>query len=170
MSLVRRAGKQSDQPLNGVIWSRGRWSCSTVRSTWTLSDQRPHGGGPSAESSPFPLNTDLTTDATRRTQLANERTYLAWWRTGLTAFAVALGAGKLVPALTDVSHRPYEILGAGIAILGLIFISYASWRHREIERAVSQGEFVQPDKRLMGGLALIGFALGTLLLVLVIES
>jgi putative membrane protein len=42
-------------------------------------------------------------DATRRTRLANERTYLAWWRTGLTAFAVSLGAGKLVPALTDES-------------------------------------------------------------------
>jgi putative membrane protein len=27
---------------------------------------------------------DKARDATRRTQLANERTYLAWWRTGLT--------------------------------------------------------------------------------------
>jgi putative membrane protein len=44
---------------------------------------------------------DEARDATRRTRLANERTYLAWWRTGLTAFAVSLGAGKLVPALTD---------------------------------------------------------------------
>ncbi len=39
-------------------------------------------------------------DATRRTHLANERTYLAWWRTGLAALAVSLGAGKLVPPLT----------------------------------------------------------------------
>jgi putative membrane protein len=112
----------------------------------------------------------MTTDAMRRTHLANERTYLAWWRTGLTAFAVALGAGKLVPALTDVRHWPYEVLGAGFAILGLFFIAYASWRHREIEQAVARGEFVQPDKRLMGALALIGFALGALLLVLVIEG
>jgi putative membrane protein len=44
---------------------------------------------------------DEAGDATRRTRLANERTYLAWWRTGLTAFAVSLGTGKLVPALTD---------------------------------------------------------------------
>ena len=36
-------------------------------------------------------------DATRRTRLANERTYLAWWRTGLTALAVGIGIGKLVP-------------------------------------------------------------------------
>lgn len=39
----------------------------------------------------------------RRTHLANERTYMARWRTGLTAFAVVLGAGKeallLVPVI-----------------------------------------------------------------------
>ena len=39
-------------------------------------------------------------DSTRRTRLANERTYLAWWRTGLTTLAVAIGAGKIVPELT----------------------------------------------------------------------
>jgi inner membrane protein YidH len=116
------------------------------------------------------VETDLTRDATRRTYLANERTYLAWWRTGLTAFAVALGAGKLVPALTDVRKWPYEVLGSGFAILGLLFISYASWRHRELQQAVARGEFVQPDKRLMAALALMGFALGVLLLVLVIVS
>ena len=29
-------------------------------------------------------------DATRRTRLAGERTYLAWWRSALAAFAVSL--------------------------------------------------------------------------------
>jgi putative membrane protein len=40
-------------------------------------------------------------DATRRTRLANERTYLAWWRTGLTALAVSFGAGRLLPELSN---------------------------------------------------------------------
>jgi len=39
-------------------------------------------------------------DATRRTRLASERTYLAWWRSALAAIAVALGVGKVVPELT----------------------------------------------------------------------
>ena len=30
-------------------------------------------------------------DAPRRTRLASERTYLAWWRSALAAFAVSLG-------------------------------------------------------------------------------
>src|SRR5947199_10717086 len=100
---------------------------------------------------------DEAGDATRRTRLANERTYLAWWRTGLTAFAVALGAGKLVPALSDVRRWPYAVLGAGFAILGLVFVGYASWRHREVEQAVRRGEFVEPDKWVMWALALVGF-------------
>ena len=47
-------------------------------------------------------------DATRRTRLANERTYLAWLRSALTALAVAIGAGKIVPGVTDGSSRPFS--------------------------------------------------------------
>lgn len=32
----------------------------------------------------------------RRTLLANERTYLAWWRTGLTTLTVALAVARVV--------------------------------------------------------------------------
>jgi len=49
---------------------------------------------------------DEARDATRRTRLANERTYLAWWRTGLTNFAVSLAAGKLVPELSSGAAWP----------------------------------------------------------------
>jgi uncharacterized membrane protein YidH (DUF202 family) len=62
-------------------------------------------------------------DATRRTRLANERTYLAWWRTGLTAVAVAFGAGKLVPEVAGGTQWPYEVIGIGFAVLGVLFIA-----------------------------------------------
>jgi putative membrane protein len=62
-------------------------------------------------------------DATRRTYLASERTELAWRRTGLTALAVALGVGRVVPGLDDGSTRwPYEPAGAGVA-LGLLTVA-----------------------------------------------
>ncbi|HKI23207.1 MAG TPA: DUF202 domain-containing protein [Gaiellaceae bacterium] len=63
-------------------------------------------------------------DATRRTRLATERTYLAWWRSGLTALAVGLAAGKLVPELSAGASWPYELLGAGYSLLGIAFIFY----------------------------------------------
>ena len=44
-------------------------------------------------------------DATRRTHLASERTYLAWWRTGLTSLTVGIGAGQ-DRARADAAARP----------------------------------------------------------------
>ena len=62
-------------------------------------------------------------DATRRTQLASERTQLAWWRTGLTALAVAIGVGRLVPALDDSTVEwPYTLLGVAFALYGIALI------------------------------------------------
>ena len=57
-------------------------------------------------------------DAARRTRLANERTYLAWWRTGLTALAVCIALGRIVPGVTGVTKWPYEAVGAAYGVLG----------------------------------------------------
>jgi putative membrane protein len=110
---------------------------------------------------------DEATDATRRTRLANERTYLAWWRTGLTAFAVSLGAGKLVPALTDESRWPYLVVGVGFALLGVVFVAYGFRRLREVDAALARGEFARPDARVLGFLAAVGVVLGLALLAIV---
>jgi putative membrane protein len=106
-------------------------------------------------------------DATRRTRLANERTYLAWWRTGLTAFAVSLGAGKLVPALTDESAWPYLVVGVGFALLGVAFVGYGFHRMRQVEDALARGEFARPDPHVLGLLAAVGIVLGFALLAIV---
>jgi len=83
-------------------------------------------------------------DATRRTHLASERTFLAWWRTGLTALTVGIGAGKIVPALTSGATWPYTIAGAGYAVLGVVCIVYAAVRRREVDEALARGDFVRP--------------------------
>jgi putative membrane protein len=99
-------------------------------------------------------------DATRRTRLANERTFLAWWRSGLTAFAVAIGAGKLVPAVADdVDAWPYELLGAGFALLGVAFGGYGWVRQRAVERALAAGSYAPPS-----GLAVALFTVGGVVL------
>ena len=110
---------------------------------------------------------EQATDATRRTRLANERTYLAWWRTGLTSLAVGLGAGKLVPALAPGVQWPYTLAGIGFAGVGVIFIGYAFVRHRRVDRALSRGEFAPPEERLVAALAVIGVLLGLLVLAIV---
>jgi putative membrane protein len=113
---------------------------------------------------------DEAGDATRRTRLATERTYLAWWRTGLTAFAVSLGAGKLVPALTDVSRWPYLAVGIGFALLGVAFVAYGAKRMRDVEAAVARGDYAPPNTRVLDALAVAGVVLGLALLVIVITD
>jgi putative membrane protein len=113
---------------------------------------------------------DEAGDATRRTRLANERTYLAWWRTGLTAFAVSIGSGKLVPALASGATWPYTAIGIGFAVVGVFCSGYAFWRYREVEDAISRGEFAQPGERLVAMLSGLGAALGALLVVVLLTE
>jgi putative membrane protein len=107
-------------------------------------------------------------DATRRTRLANERTYLAWWRTGLAAFAVSLGAGRLVPAIAGGPQALYTLLGVLFAVLGIMMVAYGRWRGREVDEAISEGGYRRADERFLtatAGLAAVG---GLLLIVLIL--
>jgi putative membrane protein len=109
-----------------------------------------------------------TQDAARRTRLANERTYLAWLRTGLAAFAVCIGLGRIVPGVATVTAWPYEVVGAAYGIFGMACLVIAHIRVRAVERAVDRGEFAPLDTRI--GLALLtcGVALGAATVALVL--
>jgi putative membrane protein len=113
---------------------------------------------------------DEAQDATRRTRLANERTYLAWWRTGLTSIAVSLAAGRVVPQLSHKTAWPYEIVGAGFAVLGVACIVNAYQREREIDRALREGRFANMDPRSTKILTAFGVVLGILTLGLIVVN
>jgi putative membrane protein len=126
---------------------------------------------PARERQPAGGSFDEAGDATRRTRLANERTYLAWWRTGLTAFAVSVGTGKIVPVLATGSTWSYTAIGIGFALIGVFCSGYAFWRYREVDEAVRRGEFAHPDERLVAMLSGAGAVLGVILVVvLLVES
>ncbi len=99
-------------------------------------------------------------DATRRTRLANERTYLAWWRTGLTSLAVCVGVGRLVPSVASGTHWPDEALGVGYGILGIAFIAADYLRTGEVEEALDRGTFAPLADRLTSALTAAGLVLG----------
>jgi putative membrane protein len=107
-------------------------------------------------------------DATRRTRLANERTYLAWWRTGLTAIAVAVGVGRIAPDVSNVTRWPYEVVGAGFGVLGIAFIWFGYARARAVEDALDRGSFAPVGVRLPLGLLVAGIVLGAAAVAIVI--
>ena len=109
-------------------------------------------------------------DATRRTRLANERTYLAWWRTGLTALAVAVGIGRIVPEVANTTRWPYELLGVGYGLLGVAFMVAAFLRTRAIEQALDRGGFAPLHATLLLGLTAAGLVLGALTVVVLVVA
>jgi putative membrane protein len=78
-------------------------------------------------------------DQARRTSMAAERTWLAWWRTALAASAGALGIGRLAPELLHVAPWPYILLGCGYASLAVGLLIVGAQRQRELEHALRTG-------------------------------
>jgi putative membrane protein len=108
-------------------------------------------------------------DATRRTYLAGERTQLAWWRTGLTALAVALGVGRVVPELSDKGARwPYVIAGVGFALWGIFAIAYGTANREAIDKALQEGHFREAPTWPLRTLTVAGIGLGMLTALLIL--
>ena len=107
-------------------------------------------------------------DATRRTRLASERTYLAWWRSALAAFAVSLGVGKLVPELTSGRTIGYEIVGVGYAVLGIAFMAYGYRRQHVLGARARRGTVRPLRTRAAFGFTAAGVVLGIATLVVII--
>jgi putative membrane protein len=99
-------------------------------------------------------------DATRRTRLAGERTYLAWLRSGLTAFAVSIGTGRLVPELVAGPEWPWVVLGASFGVLGVVLVGFGFLRQQKVERALARGDYAGFDERMALALTVAGVALG----------
>ena len=107
-------------------------------------------------------------DASRRTRLANERTYLAWWRTGLTTLAVSFAAGRLVPALSGGPNWPFELIGIAFAAVGVAFVTYGYVRYRDVEQALARGDFASLPGRAAISFAAVGALLGIATIALVL--
>jgi putative membrane protein len=121
---------------------------------------------PTGPHDPGPLD---PRDFSRRTLLANERTYLAWWRTALTMFTVALATARVVPELSHTREQwPYTAIGVACALLGAVCAGYAERRRAAVSSALRRGEFAEPATAITAGLAIFGVALGVAVAVLIL--
>ena len=112
---------------------------------------------------------DSMAGPSRRTVLASERTWLAWFRTGIAVCAAAIAVGGVIPHLIEGSRTPYIVLGVGYAILATAVFVYGWLRHRQITRALSENLDVPTGVGWMFGLTLFGglLAIATLAMVVI---
>ena len=82
-----------------------------------------------------------TADASRRTWLAAECTWLAWWRTGLGAAAVAIAVGRLVPEITHGARWPFRVIGIGYAVLAVAALIAGALRQQRTAAALRRGSY-----------------------------
>src|SRR6476660_6836410 len=121
------------------------------------------------EAPPVPTSpSDL--DQARRTSMAAERTWLAWWRTALAASAGAIAIGRFAPQLLHVAAWPYVVLGCGYAFLAVGLWLVGARRQRELEHALLTGGHVPLRFRTVGLFTVGGISLAAMTVVLVIAQ
>ena len=106
----------------------------------------------------------------RRTSMAAERTWLAWWRTALAASAGALGVGRLAPELLGVSTWPYIALGCAYGALAIGLLVIGAWRQRVLDRAQRAGNYVPPPISVITVFTVGGVVLALATIVLVVAQ
>jgi uncharacterized membrane protein YidH (DUF202 family) len=136
----------------------------------TMAQQPPGPEHEAADQTPPVPTSSSDLDQARRTSMAAERTWLAWWRTALGATAGALGVGRLAPQLLDVAAWPYILLGCGYASLAVGLLVVGAQRQRELEYALLTGGHVPLRFRTVGVFTVGGVALAALTVVLVIAQ
>lgn len=83
-----------------------------------------------------------------RTQLANERTFLAWLRSGLTAIALGVAAGQLLGDDLFLGMQVKDVLAVLLTVLGGLLILIGRWRYRETARDIAAGRITHGHRWL----------------------
>ncbi len=107
-------------------------------------------------------------NASRRTRLAAERTWLAWWRTGLAVTVAAIGLGRIAPQLLGFGHTAYAVLGVGYALLAVGIFVAGYRRYRDVQAMLDRGGYEELPMGWVAAFALLGGALGIATLVLIV--
>ncbi len=106
-----------------------------------------------------PASTQPSTDPSRRTRFAEERTLLAWWRTGIGAAAVAVAVGGILPELSDVSKDRALALGAAYGLFALMFVVGGSYRDYLSRKALEEGSFADVSPKAVTAITVYASAL-----------
>jgi uncharacterized membrane protein YidH (DUF202 family) len=123
-----------------------------------------------ASEAPLPPLPPAELDQARRTSMAAERTWLAWWRSALAASVGALAVGRLAPEVLHVAPWPYVLLGCGYVSLSIGLLLVGAQRQRDLERALMTGGHVPLRFRTVGVFTVGGVALAIMTAVLVIAQ
>ena len=104
-----------------------------------------------------------------RDHLANERTYLAWLRSGVALLGLGFVVARVRIELGELSANPSpegwlsaSTIGLAFAVLGLLTILFATWRYYAVREMIERQRFVPL------GAGILMLSLGALLIAIVV--
>jgi putative membrane protein len=100
-------------------------------------------------------------DSRARTHLANERTFLAWLRTGLSLIAVGIAIAGFFPPDLVPGVRYVTGFALVLAVFGTIMVMYGAQRYVRANRQIETGAY-QPTVAGIVAIALVVGMLGAL--------
>ena len=80
-------------------------------------------------------------DSRARTHLANERTFLAWLRTGLSLVAVGMAVAGFLPVDLVPGFRYVTVFAALLVLFGTIMVVYGANRYVVAYRQIETGSY-----------------------------
>lgn len=80
-------------------------------------------------------------DSRARTHLANERTFLAWFRTGLTLVALGVAAAQFLDGLTSPETAVVPWFSTLVIGIGIGLVAVGLWRYLRGRSRIDAGGF-----------------------------
>lgn len=80
-------------------------------------------------------------DSRARTHLANERTFLAWFRTGLTLIALGIAAAQFLDRDVGAGIPVVSILATILTVTGVGLTALGAWRYQRARRRIDAAAF-----------------------------
>ncbi|MEV0947262.1 DUF202 domain-containing protein [Rhodococcus sp. NPDC049939] len=98
-----------------------------------------------------------------RDHLANERTYLAWLRTGMSVAAVGVAVAKFAP------DRGGHAVASGLILVvaGLLVSAYGTFRYRSVGRQIDAGVFAPAVSGAIGTAGVVIFLAAIAVVILI---
>ena len=83
-----------------------------------------------------------------RTHLANERTYLAWFRTGITLIALGLAAAQFLTRVAA-DWPVVRMLATVLVVTGIFVVGVGFWRYRDGRERIEALDFRPANRSIV---------------------
>lgn len=118
---------------------------------------------------------------TIRVHQANERTMLAWIRTGIALMAFGFATARFgiflrqIAAVGPAGARPLQAIGsawvgAALVALGMLANLFATIRYRQIRHAIERGDVGAPDARVVYAFGATATIVGLVMTALLVRA